>query len=88
MTNADVPTMAFEDLIDNPVNPSTGEVISNDEKTAHDQYVLASKEHDVTVNHGNVFLPGMWYSVKDNIWDLSNWKVLQKNSISPLEEKQ
>lgn len=87
MTNADVPTLAMQGIIDKPINPFTGKEINNSEKTAHDQYILASNDWDITENNGNTFLPGMWLSVHDNIWDKSNWKVLQENSISPFEEK-
>ncbi len=73
MTNADVPHLAMEGLIDNPVNPFTGNVISDAEKYAHDQLICMSREIDLNKNNGNTFLPSKWASVKDNIWDESNW---------------
>lgn len=85
MTNADVATLAFDGLIDNPVNPFTGKVINNSEKTAHDQYILGSEDYDVSVNNGNVFLPGMWLSIHDNIHEKSNWTILNQNAVSPFE---
>lgn len=42
MTNADVPVLAMNGLIDNPVNPFTGKVINSDEKTAHKKYLIRS----------------------------------------------
>ena len=36
MTNGDVPVLATNGLIENPVNPCTGKAINSDEKTAHD----------------------------------------------------
>lgn len=84
MTNGDVPTLATAGVIDNPVNPFTGNVINSDEKTAHDQYILCSYDWDVTKNNGNKFNPGKWYSVRDNMKDLSNWKLLTKYADSPL----
>ena len=86
MTNADVPTIALSGIVENPVNPFTGNRITNDEKYAHDQYILASSVWDTSINNGNVFLPSPWLSVHDNIWDKNNWSVLQQNSISPFEE--
>lgn len=85
MTNADVPTLATQGIIDEPVNPFTGRVITNENKYEQEQYVFGSCEWDVSVNNGNVFRPGMWFSVRDSIKDKSNWSLLQENSISPLE---
>ena len=56
MTNADVPTLAADGIIENPVNPFTGKPINSDEKTAHDQYIMTSGEWDVSINNGNTFL--------------------------------
>lgn len=86
MTNADVPVLATRGVVTNPVNPFTGKAITNEEKHLHNQYILGSTIWDVNSNKGKTFLPGMWLSVHDNIWDKSNWEVEQKNSISPLEE--
>lgn len=73
MTNADVPTIAVKDIIDDPRNPFTGKPINSDEKTAHDQFVIMSYHWDVKVNNGNTFMPAWWARVKDNIWDKKNW---------------
>lgn len=81
MTNADVPSMALDGIIDNPVNPFTGKKIDSSEKTSHEQYVLLSYEWDTEVNNGNTFLPGKWYSVHDDMWDNSNWKVAEENGV-------
>lgn len=75
MTNADVPTLAVEDLIANAVNPFTGKPINNAEKTAHEQFVILSADWDVNDNNGNTYLPAEWASVKDNLWDKNNWTV-------------
>lgn len=83
MTNADVPTLAMAGLIDNPVNPFTGKTINSDEKTAHEQFIIASDKSDVNVNNGNQFLSARWYSVHDNIWDLNNWALVAENSVLP-----
>lgn len=77
MTTADVPTMAMEELITEPVNPFTGKPINSDEKTAHDQFVILSADWDIEINNGNTFLPSLWASVKDNIWDKNNWSFYE-----------
>lgn len=74
MTNGDVPTLAVEGLIDNATNPFTGKPITNDEKTAHDQYILFSHDWDVSKNNGTTYLPGSWLSVHDDMRDPSNWE--------------
>jgi hypothetical protein len=28
------------------------------------------------VNNGNTFLPGTWYAVHDDIFDMGNWRKL------------
>ena len=87
MTNADVPTLALEGLIDNPVNPFTGKAINSDEKTAHDQYVISSNDWSVEVNNGNTFLPADWYSVHDNLWDKNNWTKIASDAVITYEDK-
>lgn len=81
MTNADVLTLASENLIQNPVNPFTGKAIGNSEKTAHDQFVIMSFDWSVDKNNGNTFLPSTWASVSDNIHDMDNWKILQDSIV-------
>ena len=85
MTNGDVPTLATGGIIDNPVNPFTGKLINADEKTAHDQYIIASFAWDVNTNNGNKFLPSKWYAVHDSLWNKENWKVVQESDILPEE---
>lgn len=83
MTNADTPTLALEGLIDEPVNPFTGNTIDNSEKTAHEQYVFYSDIWSVDENNGNVFLPGDWYAVHGDTWNADNWRLVATNTTSP-----
>lgn len=82
MTNADVPTIALKDTVDKPVNPFTGKAITNDAKTG-ENYIIASYDWDVAKNGGNTFLPSYWLSVKDNIWNKSNWKFYGEKTTLP-----
>ena len=75
MTNADVPTIAFGGVIDNPVNPATGNPIDSSAKQG-EQHIMWSEEWDIGTNNGNTFLPGDWFSVHDNIYDTNNWDYL------------
>ncbi len=83
MTNADVPTIAVEGLIEDPKNPFTGKEINNEAKYAGEQYIIASTEFEVTINNGNTFLPAPWYSIKDNIWDKNNWTFYEQVGTLP-----
>ncbi len=77
MTIADTPTLAVKDIIDDPVNPFTGNEIINDEKTAHDQYIT-SCTYFQPATHKYVFKTDDfdWYSVHDDVFDMDNWKNL------------
>ena len=61
MTNADVPAIAFSDLIADPVNPYTGNPVNSLQKLEREQYVFDDR---------------IWLSVHDNIYDLNNWSVI------------
>ena len=81
MTNADVPTLATDGVINNPVNPFTNKPINSDEKFAHEQYVTLSSDYSTLVNNGNTYLPSGWISVKDNIRDKNNWTIIDDNIV-------
>jgi len=61
MTNADVPTIAMEGLIKDPVNPYTKNPINSNVKQERDQYVFDNSK---------------WLSIHDNIYDPANWDVV------------
>ncbi|MBE6886497.1 MAG: hypothetical protein E7486_06050 [Ruminococcaceae bacterium] len=81
MTNADVPTLATEGIISRPVNPFTGKVINNLEKTAHDQLVILSEEWSTGSNNGTTFHPALWASVKENLWERENWTFSKVETV-------
>lgn len=79
MTNADTPSLAFRGLVDSPENPSTGNEISDEDKYNEVQTVFYTDLWNTDSNSGNRFLPGKWYSVKNqNIFDMGNWEYLGK----------
>lgn len=85
MTNADTPTIALKDIVDNPINPYTGNPITNEDKYSHDQLVTTSWHHNVNDNHhGTIFETGdgSWYAVHDDIFVRDNWTLVQ----GPTEE--
>jgi len=79
MTNADVPTYAFDRIIEDPVNPFTLKPINNDEKYAHPQMILSSHNPDVTINNKTTFIDGVWLSVEKDMRDKNNWKIVEDN---------
>ncbi len=77
MTNADVPAIAFRDLIENPVNPFTGKLINSDGKKDAEQYVFRTGYINILEYTGTQLLPGVWYSIQgDDIFTISNWKKI------------
>lgn len=81
MTNADVPTLAMQGLISDPVNPFTGKSINNNEKYAHDQIVVLSKRWKLEEHTGNTFPPTNWASVSDNLFDKKSWSFYDKEIV-------
>ena len=81
MTNADVPALAVEGAVEDPVNPMTGNPINMDEKTAHDQIVIVSDECYVDTNNGYSFLPAKWASVHDDMWNADNWSFYEEETV-------
>ena len=81
MTNADVPTIATQDAIADPINPFTGKPIDNTEKYAHDQFVLITKVFQVQQNNGKTFLADRWASVHTDIFNRDNWTILNEKVV-------
>jgi hypothetical protein len=79
MSNADMPVLALEDIIDDPVNPFTGRSLKDNPKEA---------ELHITINHlplpdqhnKNTFKiqKNQWIAVHDNIFDAENWKLTEE----------
>lgn len=85
MTNADVPTIAVNGVIQNPVNPFTGNAINNTAKES-DQYIIASIEWNTNTNNGNQFLPSQWFIFNgEDMWDLNNWMFIEEMTTDPEE---
>ncbi len=75
MTNADTPALATEGIIDDPVNPFTGNRISSDYKESGIE-VIDSLDYYIDLNNGYKFLPGDWYSLKGSMFKKENWSYL------------
>ncbi len=76
MTNGDVPLLATAGLIDDPVNPFTGNPITDSAKTGP-QTVYYSPGSTAQDNDRNTFLPGSWFVFEgEDPHDPSNWKYV------------
>ncbi len=74
MTNADTPFLAMDGVVENPVNPFTGEPIVAEDKS-QDQLLYISTEWFTVTNNGTQFKDdkAYWLTVHDNIWNDDNW---------------
>ena len=77
MTNADVPTIAFAGLVEQPVNPATGRAVTDEAKRDAEHHVIYyANNWNIDDNTGNVFTPASWYAVHGDILDPDNWRTL------------
>lgn len=78
MTNADVPVLVFDELVENPVNPFTGNAVTNDAKYEGAQLINTSRHYHIFADHPNKktfnLSDGQWWSVSGNIFKKKNWK--------------
>ena len=75
MTNADTPTLAMEGLITDPVNPATGNPVSDAAKTTEPLHVFASHDYQAEGKTGNTFEPAPWYTVSGDVRDAESWTL-------------
>ena len=76
MTIADMPSEAMRGLIENPVNPFTGNPVTEDAKyTEEEQYVMLT-DWRIAENRGNQFSDPVRLVLKNKyLFDESNWEV-------------
>ena len=75
-TNADVPALAAEGIVDDPKNPFTGNKLTTYREKPVDLNLLYSMKWDITSNNGNQYAEAEWFNVRDNIYDINNWSYL------------
>jgi len=81
MTTADVPYLAMKDLIDHPVNPFTGNPIT--EVTDKENYPITSSHRwNIFKYGGNTFdtTNGYWWKVNGDIHNKEDWERLEEGS--------
>ena len=72
MVNAEVPYIAVNNLIDNPVNPFTGNPITSNINNADSFRYLLYEQPNPLDNQGNTYNPGYWYSYNASYEDIFN----------------
>ncbi len=79
MTNADVPVIAMDNLITDPVNPYTGNPINSAEKEDGDLIVTSSNRWSVGWQYENAYdiSDSHWYTVHDSIFNRNNWTIYE-----------
>ncbi len=80
MTNADLPTIAMEGIIEDPVNPFTGTPVNNDRKSEGPLIVTKSSMWNLINHHECTYstADSPWYYIHDSIFDRDNWSVYEE----------
>jgi YidC/Oxa1 family membrane protein insertase len=76
MTNADMPSIALEGIVEDPVNPFTNNPINQSNKSG-ELLIYCSGETSIYINNGTRFVDpdGFWLTVHDNIFVEDNWAL-------------
>ena len=79
MTNADVPSIAFSGIVENPVNPFTGNPVSANAKQGVLK-ITTSHQWKPNAHNANTFkiTPNEWYAVHSDIFNAENWQKVEK----------
>jgi len=84
MTNADVPALATAGVIENALNPFTGNPLYDPDAKSGPLYILNSTEYDIKRNCGTRFLPGNWYKITGgDVRDSSSWENAGTDTYLP-----
>jgi len=83
MTNADVPLIALEGIVENPVNPWSGKIIKSDKEEG--VTVTSSMLWNINQHPKNVFniKPDEWLHVHTDIYDSDNWSQITVQENKP-----
>ena len=89
MTQADIPALAIENVLQDSKNPFTNKTIKQltEEEKYKETIISFSKANAVrsTENNGYRIQDDDWFTVKDNIFEKQNWKQLKVKDGELLE---
>ena len=80
MTNADVPTIAMDGIVEDPVNPFTGNPVNDDRKAEGPLIVTKSSMWNL-INHSECTYStadSHWFYIHDSIFDADNWSICEE----------
>lgn len=78
MTNADVPAIALEGLVEQPLNPFTGTPITNEAKKGGNLLITTADLFDQNPEYTLDTDDAAWYTITgEDIFDKSNWKRVE-----------
>ena len=83
MTNADAPFLALKGIVEDPVNPATGNPVDASHRE-EGQLVTTSHNRYVATNNKNTYdtSDGKWYEVTPgDIFDAANWRELETEQV-------
>ena len=78
MTTADVPLIAFKNIISNPANPFTGNILEADKENGANIYLGGSAYTKDFPGWETLDKTSSFYHVKDNIFEEKNWTKFTK----------
>ena len=75
MTNADTPSLAFAQTVEEPVNPFTGKPVTQEAKHAPEQHIVESDWH-IVLNDGSFFSEPLWITFRGkDVFAPESWSV-------------
>ena len=80
MSNADVPTIAMNGLIEDQTNPFTGNPMDRSLYGDGPLIVYRTDYSNPSSNPGNVFERGSWYEFSGDVYDPESWTYLYSDS--------
>ena len=83
MTNADVAALSLEGIVENPVNPFTGNPIAYSDAEDEEHHVIISSEWDIQTNKGTQFFESEWATVSGDVRVKDNWTFSGEASALP-----
>ncbi|MBQ9537795.1 MAG: YidC/Oxa1 family membrane protein insertase [Treponema sp.] len=83
MTNADVPSIAVKGLIDNPINPATGNDITklSLKNPVYGEYTEWQKAFKNKHSNTLTVDEDTWYSIHDDLFDMNNWEKPSSDEV-------
>ncbi len=84
MTNADVPWIAMDEIIEDPVNPYTGNRVDDAEKKEHPQYINDLDSSGFADYYYFNAEEGSSWRVDGDIFDDSNWQLMTREELEQI----